>query len=81
VHYVNAYLWERYRVAPSNHSERNRYIRQDPVLRQCSGAYDRLRDQGFRARYVRVFKMRLSRAYSLIDIELERVRSVVLAAL
>jgi hypothetical protein len=51
VHYVNAYLWERGRFAPRNHTEREQYLYADRRLSRTALSYDALRDRGFQARY------------------------------
>ena len=81
VHFVNAYLWEQHRVAPRNHSERGHYVRHDPTLRRCANAYGRLLDTGYKARYVRRYRIAASWAEQLVKVELADVESVVRAAI
>ena len=81
VHFVNAYLWERYRVAPRNHTERGNYVRHDPVLRRCANAYGRLLDTGYKARYLRRYRVAASWADQLVNVDLADVEAAVRAAL
>jgi hypothetical protein len=80
VHYVNAYLWERYRIAPRDHADRNHHVRTDPILRRCLQAYNRLRDEGYRSRYHRSHRLNARQAAGLVNVDLVNVESVVRAA-
>ena len=62
VHFVNAYLWERYRIEPRDHGERSHYVRTDPILTRCMPAYNRLRDESHRSRYHRAHRLNLPQA-------------------
>jgi hypothetical protein len=81
VHYVNAFIWERYRVEPADHFERGGYVNRDRILRRSPLAYVRLRDEGFKARYVRGYRVEPVRANQLVNVDLANVESVVRAAL
>lgn len=81
VHYVNAYLWERYRVRPRNHAERGQYVTRDPVLRRCARAYDRLQDAGFKSRYTALYRIPDWRAEGLVNVDLAEVGATVRAAI
>jgi hypothetical protein len=81
VHYVNAYLWERYRIEPRNHGERGWHVRHDPILRNCEAAYGRLQDAGYRSRYVPLYQIARSQSESLLNVDLAHVEAVVSAAL
>ena len=81
VHFVNAYLWERYRIEPRDHAERNHFVRTDPILRRCLQAYSRLRDEGFRSRYHRAHRLNVQQATGLVKVDLANVESVVRAAI
>lgn len=77
VHYVNAYLWEFRRYAPSDHDSRGLLVTGDPVLRPCRYAYQQLLDAGFRARYVPGFRVLEQEARELVEAHLGEVRRVV----
>jgi hypothetical protein len=81
VHFVNAYLWERYRVEPHNHADRSRRVNTDLILRPCMNAYGRLRDEGYRSRYHRAHRLRAGQAAMLVNVHLANVESVVRAAI
>ena len=81
VHFVKAYLWERHRVAPRNHTERGHHVRHDPGLRRCANAYGRLLDTGYKARYLRRYRITASRAEQLVNVDLANVEAVVRAAI
>ena len=81
VHYVNAYIWERYRIEPRNHAERGQYVQQDPVLRRCERAYRQLRDAGYRSRYVRLCMVPRSEVEGLVNVELAHVEATVMGAI
>ena len=81
VHYVNAFLWERNRAEPVDHGQRSRAVRHDYVLQRCRAAYDRLRNEGFQARYTRRYRLLPQRAQGLVSVDLANVESVVMGAL
>ena len=81
VHYVNAYLWERYHVEPANHAERTYGVHQDPAINACEDEYDRLRDQGFIARYDERLGVSELEARSLLEVDLRAVEATVMRAL
>lgn len=81
VHYVNAYLWERYHVDPANHGERTYGVRQDSAINSCQIEYDRLRDQGFRARYDERLGVSYQEARELLEIDFRAVEAAVMRAL
>lgn len=81
VHYVNAYLWERYRLEPTNHADRTSRVKADPILRRCAEAYGRLRDEGYRSRYQRAHRLRATKAADLVRVDLAAVERAVMAAL
>jgi hypothetical protein len=81
VHYVNAYLWEIRRYAPSDHDSRGLLVTGDPVLRPCRYAYQQLLDAGFRARYTPGFRLIEPAARELAEVHLGEVRRVVREAL
>jgi hypothetical protein len=81
VHYVNAYLWERYGREPSNHGERTFAVRQDVAIHGCRQHYDYLRDVGYRARYDETFALAERTARTLLQVRLRAVEATVLTAL
>lgn len=81
VHYVNAYLWERYHVNPANHGERTFGVHHDSAINACRIGYDRLRDQGFVARYDERASVSEQEARSLLEVDLLAVESTVMQAL
>lgn len=81
VHYVNAYLWERYRFTPSSHGERSGGVRNDRAIRACRPNYGRLRDAGYYARYDERFALSEQDARELVETDLRRVEATVLLAL
>jgi len=81
VHYVNAYLWERYHVAPTNHDQRTHGVRYDSALSVCSSSYDILKAHGFHARYNEGFTLSELDARSLLNSELRAVEATVMQAL
>ena len=81
VHYVNAYLWERYHVKPANHAERTYGVHQDSAINACEDEYDRLRDQGFVARYDERAGVSENEARNLLQIDLRMVEATVMRAL
>ena len=81
VHYVNAYLWERYHVNPANHGERTYGVHHDSAIDACRRQYDRLRDEGFNARYDERAVVSAQTARRLLDVELRAVEATVMRAL
>jgi hypothetical protein len=81
VHYVNAYLWERYHVRPANHAERTYGVHHDSAINACVDEYDRLRDQGFVARYDERAGVPEHVARDLLQIDLRTVEATVMQAL
>lgn len=51
VHYMNAYLWEHARFAPSSHQSREALIKRWPDLSQLSDPYQSLKDASLNVRY------------------------------
>jgi hypothetical protein len=81
VHYANAYLWERYHVNPANHGERTFGVHHDSAINPCRVEYDRLRDQGFVARYDERAGVSEQQARDLLEIDLRVVEATVMQAL
>ena len=81
VHYVNAYLWERYHVNPTNHGERTYGVHHDLATNSCRVEYDRLRDQGFVARYDERLDISEQQARDLLEVDLRAVEAAVMQAL
>jgi hypothetical protein len=51
VHAVNGYLWEKLRIEPRTHDERNAFVGRVTDLRPIAADYAQLQDIAFRARY------------------------------
>jgi len=81
VHYVNAYLWERYHVAPTNHDHRTHGVRNDTALSACAHSYEILKAEGFHARYNEGFTLTEAEARALLNGELRAVEATVMQAL
>jgi hypothetical protein len=81
VHYVNAYIWERYRIEPRSHAERGYDVQPDPVLRRRERAYRRFRDAGYRSRYDRLYQVSPSEAAGLVNVDLAHVEATIMAAI
>ena len=81
VHYVNAYLWESRRFAPTNHYQRRAEILADPSLLGCGLSYRALQDNGFYARYAETFSLSEQAACGLVEVDLRLVEATVLQAL
>jgi hypothetical protein len=81
VHYVNAYLWEHHGVAPSNHSERRRWLAADRTMARVTDQYDLLQVYGFEARYEPTFAASEHMAKDAVDIDLRAIEAAVLRAL
>jgi hypothetical protein len=67
VHYVNAYLWEKYHFSPPNHAAREQRIYADPTLARIAVSYDTLKDWGMQARYDPVAQITDADAQHAID--------------
>jgi hypothetical protein len=67
VHYVNAYLWEKYRFSPPNHPAREQRIYGDPTLTRIAVNYDTLKDWALQARYDPVAKISDADAQQAVD--------------
>lgn len=81
VHYVNAYLWERYHLTPRNHAERTYGVQRDPAISVCDRNYDTLKAVGFHARYDERYSLSEEDAGTLLDVDLRAVEAMVLKAL
>ena len=81
VHYVNAYLWERYHVEPTNHAERTYGVHHDSAINTCRTEYDRLRELGFDARYAEWFTLPEQDARSLLNVQFRAVEATAMRAL
>jgi len=81
VHFDNAFLWERLRVAPRNHHERGVYVRTDRRLATIRFAYRRLQDAGYLARYDVTFRLAEQHARDLVDKDLPIIERSVRSAL
>jgi len=81
MHYVSAYLWEKYREVIEEHPRRAARVRTDTLLRRCSPQYGRLSNAGWNARYTRGFRMSRQDAERLVTIDLANVESVVMTTL
>ena len=81
VHYVNAFLWERYHLTPRNHGERTYGVQQDPLISPCAQSYDDLKDIGFHARYSETFSVSEQSARMLLNVRLRDVEATVMQAL
>jgi hypothetical protein len=81
VHYVNAYLWEKLRLEPADHPERNRWIQRAPPLRPIFGAYKTLADLAWDARYKAQFQVHSRVIQDAVHQRLERVRAQVMCEL
>ncbi len=81
VHYVNAYLWERYHLAPANHDQRTHGVHHDTALSPCSFSYEVLKSRGFHARYSEGFTFAEPDARELLNNEFRAVEMTVMRAL
>jgi hypothetical protein len=81
VHYVNAYLWERYHLSPANHQERSYGVLHDQAVNGCKEEYELLKDRGFHARYSERFSLTVQEASALVTGELRAAEAAVLLAL
>jgi len=81
VHYVNAYLWERYHKAPGDHSERTWGVQQDSGINACLTSYDFLKDAGYKARYDETYSLSEQDARILPEEDLREVESTILRIL
>jgi hypothetical protein len=80
VHYVNAYLWERYYFAPTNHEQRSHGVHNDTALSICSSGYETLKGWGFHARYNEGFAVSEAAARLLLNGDLRAVEATVMQA-
>ena len=76
VHYVNAYLWEKYRFSPPNHAAREQRIYADSTLARIAISYDMLKDWGMQARYDPVAQITDADAQQAID-ELHQISDLI----
>ena len=81
VHYVNAYLWEQYHLAPRDHSERTYGVQRDTAISNCDFNYDTLKDRGFQARYNERYSLSEQAPGALLDVDLRAVEATVTQAL
>jgi hypothetical protein len=81
VHYVNAYLWERYHLDPRDHAERTYGVHRDLAISACSLNYDTLKDVGFHARYDERYNLSEQDARVLLEVDLRAVEVRVMQAL
>jgi hypothetical protein len=81
VHYLNGYLWEKQQYEPRDHDARMRAATRIRDLQPALGSYARLADLAFHARYTPGFRVTAADAESVVQTDLERLRTVVLAQL
>jgi hypothetical protein len=81
VHYVNAYLWERYHKAPRDHGERTWGVHQDAGINACLSNYDLLKDVAYHARYTETYTLSEQDARALLEVDLRAVEFTILTAL
>ena len=81
VHYVNAYLWERWNHEPHDHAVRRGFLVREPRTHGILGAYDMLADLSWNARYQPAFRPRPALAHDAVHQRLEQVRVAIHAAL
>ena len=81
VHYVNAYLWERYHKVPRDHSERSWGVQQDAGINACLTSYDFLKDAGYKARYDETYRLSEQDARTRPDEDLREVEATILGIL
>lgn len=81
VHYLSAYFWERDQTVVNSHRHRNRLIGADPYLAGIRGNYERLYLFSLDARYEIRVEAKPHFVDSLIDVDLETVRQIVLSDL
>jgi hypothetical protein len=56
VHYVNAFVWERFGQSPGDHQARRGFVSRTAPLNQVLRPYDLLMDLGWQARYALIFR-------------------------
>lgn len=81
VHYVNAYLWERQRYAPRDHTARRHAVMRVASLRLAEPAYRNLQDLAYRARYQPGIRLSRTEVEQALHVDLQLVEQTVLAAL
>lgn len=81
VHLINALITERLGLEPASHQEREAMLRMLSELRRDTAAYQRLRDAGYRARYVPMYRVSRTRLEQLVSEDLAAIRVSVHAAL
>lgn len=81
VHYVNAYLWERFRYEPDIQGKRPRRVVSDPRLTSCHASYELLKDQAYHARYAEAFTLSEQDARTLVERDFRSVEETVMRAL
>lgn len=81
VHYINTYLWEFSRAAPTSHIQRERTMTMWPPLHPTIAVYDKLRNSSHNARYTPGFKAKPNISRTALDTRLVLIRGLVLAAL
>ena len=81
VHYVNAFLWEVRRSAPTDHRERNEAIRAEAALQPIRDGYRLLRMFAFEAKYAAPFAATEVETRELLEYDLRAVEAGVLRAL
>jgi hypothetical protein len=77
VHYVQAWLWERWGLSPTDHPARRGYVVKLPVLRPILGAYDILADLAFHARYTPTFQPPPAQTRTAVYGRLDDIRALV----
>jgi len=77
VHYVNAYLWEVRRFAPTSHQARSDAFHVEADLRPARSGYWYLRDFAYEARYRPSVLATEAIARDLVDIDLRTVETAV----
>jgi len=80
VHYVNAFIWERFGQAPGDHRTRRGFVARIAPLNRVLRAYDLLADLGWQARYATVFRSP-AQLPQIVQSRLDEIRAVVYQAL
>src|SRR6266540_821647 len=81
VHDVNAYLWEKHQYEPRDHDDRQRAVARHADLKPVLGAYTRLRDLAFQARYMATSRVTESAARAAVSSDLADIERAVMSAL
>lgn len=81
MHYVNAYLWERRRIEPANHRERESFVVAVSILRPVSNDYLRLFAASYLSRYEPRYRIPSEHERDVLLMNLAAVRVAVLNAL